>query len=253
MGMNTLKIDGTTIPDLYIDTSEAFNKPKKNVETVSIPGRNGDLIIDYGTWQNVVITYPCMIKGNFETKFQALLNNLGTLSGYHKIECTNDTTHYRMGAPIVPQAPTVKRVNEDGYFDLSFNCKPQRFLVSGLTPITVSNGTTITNPTGFEAMPYLLFDNIHTYSVKLENGYSLTAAQYREVQITATLDAIWYPTLVIDSEMMECYLQGDPQPANSAVVLSPNVFPVLYGADGLNKTKITTNYNFRIQPNWWEL
>lgn len=253
MSMNTLKINGNVVPDLYIDTSEAFNRPKKNIETINVPGRNGDLVIDYGTFQNVMITYPCYIRGNFDAKFQTLMNLLGTMSGYQRIECSNDTTHYRMGIPVIPQTPKVKRINEDGYFDLSFNCKPQRFLTSGETIINVSNGQTITNPTGFAAMPQLIFDYTGTYTFKFENGYTSSNPAYRKVDATATIDGIFISSLIIDSALMECYDMGDQISANQFVTFTPNVYPILYGADGQNTTKVTTNTGFRMRPNWWEL
>lgn len=251
--MHTLKINGSTVPDIYIDTAESFDKPKKNVETVNVPGRNGDLVIDYGTFQNVLIKYPCYIRGSFESKFQALINLLGTLKGYQRLECSNDATHYRLGIPVLPQAPDVRRINEDGFFDLTFNCKPQRFLLSGETIINVSNGQTITNPTGFDAAPQLIFDNPGTYSFKFENGYTNTNPAYRKVDATATVDGIFISSLIIDSAQMECYDIGDQYPANQYVTFTPNQFPILYGADGQNKTKITANSSFRMQPNWWEL
>ena len=251
--MHTLKINGSTVPDIYIDTAESFDKPKKNVETVNVPGRNGDLVIDYGTFQNVLIKYPCYIRGSFESKFQALLNLLGTLQGYQRIECSNDATHYRLGIPVLPQAPDVRRINEDGFFDLTFNCKPQRFLLSGETIIYVSNGQTITNPTGFDAAPEIIYDFDGTYTFKFEND--INAAEY--VQGTAVIDGIFHNTLIIDSGLMECYDFdsgiSDPNPANEAVTLSPNRFPILYGTRGNNKTKITANASFRMKPNWWEL
>jgi phage-related protein len=251
--MHTLKINGSTVPDIYIDTAESFDKPKKNVETINVPGRNGDLVIDYGTFQNVLIKYPCYIHGSFESKFQALLNLLGTLQGYQRIECSNDATHYRLGIPVLPQAPDVRRTNEDGFFDLTFNCKPQRFLTSGETIINVSANQTITNPTGFDAAPELIFDHDGTYTFRFENFK--TATEY--VQGTAEVDGIFHNTLIIDSALMECYDfdsgPDHPNPANEAVTLSPNRFPILYGTRAINKTKITASASFRMKPNWWEL
>lgn len=169
--MNELKVNLrnlSTSYGVYVDGSLSYNKPKKNVETISIPGRSGDLVIDYGTFQNVIITYPCYIRGNFDTQFNALMNYLGSLTGYHKIECTNDTTHFRYGVPIIAETPTVKRIGEDGFFDLSFNCKPFRYLTSGETPKTTYSYT-VQNPTEFKAFPVINVTGYGTITIQSQD------------------------------------------------------------------------------------
>lgn len=129
--MNILKINGQALEGIYVDAAISFNKPAKRVSTYSVPGRNGDLVIDEGTFDNVLITYPVFEKSTFPTKFDEIVNYLASLEGYQKIECSNDPQHYRLGRFVVPQNPTAKRLNRDGYWQLSFDCKPQRWLLSG--------------------------------------------------------------------------------------------------------------------------
>jgi phage-related protein len=129
--MNILKINGQALEGIYVDAAISFNKPAKRVSTYSVPGRNGDLVIDEGTFDNVLITYPVFEKSTFPTEFDAIVNYLASLEGYQRIECSNDPQHYRLGRFVVPQNPTAKRLNRDGYWQLSFDCKPQRWLLSG--------------------------------------------------------------------------------------------------------------------------
>jgi len=129
--MNILKINGQALEGIYVDAAISFNKPAKRVSTYSVPGRNGDLVIDEGTFDNVLITYPVFEKSTFPTEFDEIVNYLASLEGYQKIECSNDPQHYRLGRFVVPQNPTAKRLNRDGYWQLSFDCKPQRWLLSG--------------------------------------------------------------------------------------------------------------------------
>lgn len=234
MSMNTLKIAGTTLSNIYVDGSLSYNKPLKNVELFSVPGRSGDLAVDYGTFQNVLITYPCYIRGSFDTNFATLVNTLGAYVGYQKIECSNDTTHYRLGVPIIPEAPTVKRIGKDGYFDLSFNCKPQRFLTSGDTTTTyTSASSTVNNPTKFDSRPIIRVNGTGTCTV---NG----------VQITVTGS---YAYVDIDCEAMECYYGSSS--ANSLVSFSGNDFPVL--SPGNNTITKGTVTSVGLTPRWWEL
>lgn len=236
MGMNTLSINGSVLPDIYVDASLSFNKPEKDVESISVPGRNGDLIIDNDTFKNVVITYPCYIRENFATAFNTLVNTLAPLKGYQKIECSNDSTHYRLGRVIIPATPDAQRLNKDGKFNLAFNCKPQRFLNSGETVTTYNNtGTsTLSNPTNYASRPLIRVTGNGKVTV---NGTEIVLAN-----TTNYTD--------IDCEAMECYYGSTNRNAN--VTFSTNDFPVLspgnnsiVRATGITKVEIT--------PRWWEL
>ena len=144
--MNILKINGTALTGIYVDAAVSFNKPAKRVETFSVPGRNGDLVIDEGTFDNVLISYPVYEKSTFPDEFDAIVNWLASLQGYQRIECSNDPNHFRLGRFVVPQTPTAKRLNKDGYYTLTFDCKPQRWLLSGEedTEITANPATEYT-------------------------------------------------------------------------------------------------------------
>ena len=129
--MNILSINGTPLTGIWVDAAVSFNKPSKRVQTFSVPGRNGDLVIDEGTFDNVLISYPVYEKATFPQEFDDIVNWLASLEGYQKIQCSNDPQHYRLGRFVVPVSPTAKRLNKDGYYTLSFDCKPQRWLLSG--------------------------------------------------------------------------------------------------------------------------
>lgn len=232
--MNTLAIDNIVLPGIWVDTSLSFNKPEKNVSTYSVPGRNGNLIVDSGTWKNVPITYPCYIKANFDTAFDALCNTLGALKGYHKIECSNDATHFRLGRAIVPLAPDAKQLNKKGFFDLSFDCKPQRFLTIGET-VVIKNATgTIDNPTLFDAKPLL---RVYGNGKVTVNGTEITLTNN-----TGYTD--------IDCEAMTCFYGTTSR--NNDVTFSANDFPVL--SPGSNTLTFGTGITqLRITPRWFEL
>ena len=235
--MNTLTVGGvdlTATYGVYVDSSMSFDKPKKNIETVSIPGRNGDLVIDYGTFQNIAITYPCFIKENFDTNYNALMKKLALMSGYQQITCSNDSTHYREGVPIIQQSPTVKRINKDGYFDLMFNCKPQRFLAnqSAENIPTTADGTPPSgslvkdNANGLTLKPTISFKGygVLRFQVYLPD----IIAPVEDITITAADRGTSNPqTLMIDCETMECYRQFGrfTVSQNSYVSFSPNEYP----------------------------
>lgn len=235
MSMNILSINGTPLADIYVDTALTFNKPVKDVETFRVPGRSGDLVIDNKTFQNVMVSYPCFILKGFPGKFDTLVNYLGSLEGYQRIECSNDNTHFRLGVPVIPQAPSVKRINQDGYFDLAFNCKPQRYLISGETVVTKNASGTITNPTSFASQPLLRIYGTGTFTI---NGVVITVASHGQNYVD------------VDCEMMDCY--NGATSLNQYVSFSGNDFPVL--SPGSNSFTFGTGITqVRITPRWWEL
>lgn len=235
MSFNTLSINGTPLADIYVDASLAFNKPAKDVETFSIPGRSGDLVIDSGTFQNVLIVFPCFMFNGFPSKFETLVNYLGSLSGYQRIECNNDSTHFRLGVPVIPETPTVRRINQDGYFNLAFNCKPQRFLISGETVVTKNASGTISNPTAFASQPLLRIYGTGKFTI---NGVQITVGSHGQSYVD------------VDCEMMDCY--NGATSLNSYISFSGNDFPVL--SPGSNSFTFGTGITqVRITPRWWEL
>lgn len=143
---------------VYITGQGVFNAPKRNVEMVEIPGRNGAYALDKGTFNNIEVTYPAGIFADTETDFAEavsdLRNFLCSRVGYVRLEDDYNPNEYRLAI-----YKSGLDVDHDlliaGEFDLVFECKPQRFLKSGETAISVTSGDTITNPTLFDAKPQL--------------------------------------------------------------------------------------------------
>jgi phage-related protein len=63
---------------------------------------------------------------------------------------------------------------QSGEFDIVFDCKPQRWLTSGETAVSVADGGTLDNPTLFESEPLLAVEgygniNFNGYDIDIEN------------------------------------------------------------------------------------
>lgn len=147
---------------IYISGEGVFNAPKRDVETISIPGRNGVFLLDHNRFDNIVVTYPAHCKTDNLEEFRALLrdyrNALLSLSGYQRLTDTLNGDEYRMGAFIDSFDAEPIGYSTAATFDLKFNCKPQRFLKIGDLPISVASGDVITNPTLFDAHPIIKFN-----------------------------------------------------------------------------------------------
>ena len=234
MAKNLLYINDTLVEGIYIDTQLAYNKPARIQETISIPGRNGDLIIDDGVFKNVLIVYPARVQGGFSPIWSDLINWLGNLPGYNKIACTDDLEHFRQGRVILPQTPNLSNINDIGTFDLTFDCKPQRFLVSGTETTTLTASGTLENPTNFTAQPLIRVYGTGDLTI---NGNKATISQndgYTD----------------IDCEMMDCYKGVESR--NEFVSFSKVDFPTLTA--GSNTITLGAGITqVEITPRWWEL
>lgn len=144
---------------IYIDGSGTFNSPERDVTMITIPGRNGTLALDNGRFENVEVTYRAFVSEvngkTMSANIQDFRNAIGALKGYQRLVDTYHTDEYRLAtfrngleiSPVIYQT--------GGEFEITFDCKPQRFLTSGETATAVANNGTITNPTKFDAQPQL--------------------------------------------------------------------------------------------------
>ena len=144
--------------DVYLTGEGVFNAPERAVDILEIPGRNGAYALDQGRFKNIEVTYKAGIydlnESNFATKVANLRNWLCSHIGYVRLEDDYNTGEYRMA--IYKSGLEVEHEGLiNGEFDITFNCKPQRWLTSGETASTVANNGTMSNPTLFESNPLL--------------------------------------------------------------------------------------------------
>ena len=143
--------------NIYISGEGVFNAPKRRTKVVEIPGRNGDLAQDLGSYENINVTYPAFYKApdlaTFADDLEAFRAAIASKIGYQRLTDTIHPDQYRMGLFIEGLTITPVEYNTLGKFDLVFNCMPQRWLRSGETKKTVAASSTQTNNTHFAAEP----------------------------------------------------------------------------------------------------
>lgn len=221
---------------IYITGEPVYNAPARAVEKITIPGRNGDLLLDEGRFENIEVTYPAGTFGEDQADFAdtmaGIRDFLGALHGYHKLTDDYNPDEFRMASFKSGLEVSPVPFQRAGEFDLVFDCKPQRFLTSGEQVTTMTASGTINNPTPYDARPLLVVTGTGTLTV---NG----------VQI-----AISKSPTTIDCEAMEAYNGGTSR--NGDIVMTPNRFPVLSGGNntitlgaGITKLEIT--------PRWWRI
>lgn len=219
----TLNFDGQSSGTygVYITGDAVFNAPERDVEMVKIPGRNGAFALDNGRFENIEVTYPAGIFAETEADFAAAIsdfrNYLCSRKGYCRLTDDYNPDEYRLG--IYKSGLEVEpALLKAGEFNITFECKPQRYLTTGENPITVTDGDTLTNPTYFESGPLLEIDGYGTISF---NGYEIELDDdlVGDVSVRTHIDqytnsySVTFPDVYINT--------GDQIQVNDAVIVLP--------------------------------
>lgn len=165
-----LKFDGVSSRTygVYITGEAVYNAPERDVEMITIPGRNGTYALDNGRFENIEVSYPAGIFAETEADFRQAIsefrNFLCSRKGYVRLQDEYNPDEYRMAVykSGLEVDPAMLRAGE---FDITFDCKPQRFLTSGESAVSVDSGDTLTNPTLFESSPLLEVEGYGTINV----------------------------------------------------------------------------------------
>lgn len=171
---------------VYITGEAVYDAPERAIEMVSIPGRNGAVALDMGRFENIEVTYPAGIFADNETQFATAISNFRNLlcskRGYRRLADEYHPNEYRMAIykSGLEVDPAQLRAGE---FNITFECKPQRFLLSGETAVTVANNESVNNPTLFPANPLLA---VKGYGAISFNGFRINldagAMGYTEIE-----------------------------------------------------------------------
>lgn len=229
---------------------DSHNAPERDVTTYQIAGRNGDLAIDNGRYKNITITYPCFTtdlsnnEQNIRTHFAATIPQYGI---YRYLEDSYDQNHYRKARPVGGITFEPVRPNAAN-FDLSFDCDPRRFLLSGdeKTEIVGGYDNSLTNPTWYTAKPLISIEGVAT-GTKIELADSTSGKVYEMTATTSYADFA-----VIDSEAQDVYDPDTGANLNYLFTFSDG-FPEITFEAQVTVT-ITGTYSYAaIMPKWWEL
>ena len=193
---NSIIFGGVNSADygIYIGGEGTFNAPKRAVEMVSVPGRDGAIPIDQGYYENINVKYSAFNyeedMDSFTRNLRSFRNAIASLHGYQKLSDTFHPDEYRMGVYVEELEIKPIMYNTASKFEIEFNCIPHRFLIAGDDEIDIGNGSgSLYNPTAFNAKPMLMvngYGNIafNGYNIAVENDVfgdiELAPAQTRE-------------------------------------------------------------------------
>ena len=218
--LNTLTFDNKALSEfgVFLSGDGAFNSPARIGEMVHVPGRNGSLWLDENSFENIEVTYPAFIGTNdeaiFRTKLMEVRSWLASREGYCRLEDTYHPDEYRM-AVFKNQIETEPiQYTRAGNFEITFDCKPQRFLKEGDEPVTFEENGYITNPTLFDSLPIIAVTGNGRVNVA-RHLFTVTGSTQ---------------TIYIDSELMEVFIPGhaleDLTEENTLVITDELLLPI---------------------------
>ena len=205
-GMST-----ASIPGLLIEAKNIHGLPERDVEKIHVPGRNGDVLIDDGSYKNATVSYQCAV-----TKYAALpelarLLTVGQQAGWgfspwKSYQLLRDgwanTERLAVHSSQVPMEEII--ANRLLRFTVAFDCKPQKYYNRAAVVTRSGAGSvTLNRPIGATcSTPRIEIIGSGTVTLGLE-GQIITLAGL-VTPPTASGEYQW-PSAVIDSEAMVCY------------------------------------------------
>lgn len=155
-------VDSRRFEGIYVYFDEVDTTPSRVYEEIVIPARNGSLFIDGGRFDDARHTYH--IIALTDEAGRSIINALASKVGYHRLEDSFHPNEFYDAVFTSDVEPRMKPTRGKSTFRITFTRKPQRFLTSGETAVTVTSGSTLANPTPFDSHPLLRlsgYGNIH--------------------------------------------------------------------------------------------
>jgi len=135
-----------------------FTSPVRDVSTLQIPGRDGDLIMDHGRYESVVRSIPCRLEAPAGTNVEELISQIHNWllddAGFHTFRWDNDP-NFRYLARIKGGVVSQRKLSRYGITVIDFKLHPVKYLESSLSERQVVSGVNIVNPFHIEAKPVL--------------------------------------------------------------------------------------------------
>lgn len=210
--------------------------PKRKYESISVPGRNGDILIEQDAFENVTQDYDIYISAEQEKLPLPAQRAMDWLSrgGYRRLEDTYDPECFRL-AQFAGGGELKNLFNKFGKATISFNCMPQRWLKEGEHEIPISGSVTLINPTGFAARPVIRFTkNGNAESVVTVGNYVLRTGANQSGKVIE----------------IDCYEQEVTANGQRINGITTGTFPALEGSTAVS---VSNALNTVVIPRWWTI
>lgn len=224
---------------IYVNGNKTFNTPERVIETTTVPGRHGNLLIDTGRFSNIDHTYEAFAFENFRVNLSKLQNHLLSKIGYQRLEDSYHPDEFYLAVYSASMEVEAFSDLRAGTFPITFNRKPQRYLKSGEQKQTfTSSSGSIFNPTDQIAKPLIRVYGTGTFGIGSET-----------IEITSHPNYISFIDLDCD---IEDAFSGSYN-CNGYIKLPSGDFPTLNpGNNGVKRTSSSIT-KIEIIPRWWRV
>ncbi|MDP4174142.1 MAG: phage tail protein [Bacteroidota bacterium] len=208
--------------NIMVTKLPSLERPDANIEKIAIPGRNGHLTYDDGTYQGTIKPCECALYDGSIDDVSAWLTGSGDV-----IFSNAPDKVYK--ATIINKIPFSKIIPTFHNFIIQFDCQPHKYAIDNPTIALASPGT-IFNPGTANSKPVVKVFGTGSIDLNINDN------------IIYLTNIVEYVT--IDSELMDAY--KDTQLMNNEMI---GEFPELI--PGSNSVNFSGNVSkIEITPNW---
>lgn len=233
MGSFTFNGVSSTTHGLRVTSDYVINSTGNDVETVAVPGRDGDLLISKNRLKSVTIELPCTVLSNRKlTDAGSEISNWLNVDGYKDLTLSWDPDFIYRSA-FIETFEIAGLMRQFGKVKLNFLTYPVKFYKQGRTTQTLSNGATVNGLGNVKAKPIITL---------VGSGDCTLTINGRKTKLKAVQNRI-----TLDMQANQVY-SGNLQ-AWDKVVRSPQ-FQMPYLDAGRNLISWDGNFTVSMIPNW---
>ena len=144
---------------MRIQSKTVYSVPKFDASSISVPGRDGDLLNPSGRFGNVGVSYACYVPAKSIQELSDKLTKIKNwlyeeVNQYHELTDSYDV-RFKRRAVFNNKLDISDEARKIGVFTLTFSCLPFRYFLPGLVPMTAADALTVRNPFSFSSKPYI--------------------------------------------------------------------------------------------------
>lgn len=212
---------------IVINKKPPLVKPERNVEEIAIPGRDGDLTIDYGTYKSITFPMTCTFLDNVSG---ISIDDIVTwLDGYDNLILSwQSDRQYK--AKLINRIDIAQSLETYGEFPLIFKAQPFGYSTNNYVNTFSSTPCSIFNGCTKDSRPVIKIYGSGTIDLIINSN---------TVHLTNVVDYV-----TVDSDLMDCY--------KDTVLMNNNMtgdFPIFnVGTNTISWTGTVSK--IEITPNW---
>lgn len=214
--------------NLIIKTKNTYDGAERDKTYYTVPGRNGNLIVDNGSYKNVVLPYVLTLLENDHRPLRDLAADvrdwLSSKGAYFELWDSYDPDYFRLAAVDGAVKITATK-NGRAELTVNFNCKPLRYSFEGQRSVDISaQGGTLYNPEKETALPYIKIYGSGTINMSINSTSDTFTDVSGYIEIDCETMNAYKGTTLLNDKMTGSF--PTLQPGDNAITISGTVSKV---------------------------